>query len=228
MTSGRLARPAYRRDALVLCIAVGVIGVTFGVLADAAGFNLPRIIVLSALVFTGASQFAAVGVIDTGGSGPAAVGSALLIAGRNTLYGPVVARFFPRRTIAKLAAAHFVIDETTALSSVQADDRDAAGAFWFTGIVLWLFWNGGTIAGVLLGATLGDPQTWGLDAAFPASFVALLAPHVKSRPGQTAAFGGAALATATVPLTPAGIPLLVAAIAVVPAVIVRLRTGGKA
>jgi 4-azaleucine resistance transporter AzlC len=203
-----------------------MIGVTFGVLADAAGFDLPRIVVMSALVFTGASQFAAVAVIDSGGSAPAAVGSALLIAGRNALYGPVVARILPRRVLPRLAAAHLVIDETTAMSSVQADEHDAAGAFWFTGIVLWLLWNAGSVAGAVLGAALGDPETWGLDAAFPASFVALLAPHVRRRPGQVAAFGGAVLAAATVPVTPAGVPLLVAAIAVVPGAVVRSRAEG--
>lgn len=213
----------YRRDAVVLCLAVGVIGVTFGVLADASGFSLPRIVFMSAVVFTGASQFAAVGVTDSGGSGGAAVGSALLIAGRNALYGPVVTRFLPRSTIGRMAGAHFVIDETTAMSSVQADEADSAGAFWFTGVVLWLLWNVGTVAGALLGAALGEPETWGLDAAFPASFVALLAPHVRHRPGQVAAVGGALLAAASVPLTPAGTPLIVAAVAVLPAMVVGLR-----
>ena len=85
----------YWRDCLVVSLAVGVIGVTFGVFADAAGFDLAQIVVMSALVFTGASQFAAVGVIDDGGSGGAAVGSALLLAARNSLYGPVARRALP-------------------------------------------------------------------------------------------------------------------------------------
>ena len=76
----------------VLAAAVGIVGVTFGVLADAAGLSLAQVVVMSALVFTGASQFAAVSVVDTGGSGIAAVGPALLLAARNALYGPVVAR----------------------------------------------------------------------------------------------------------------------------------------
>jgi 4-azaleucine resistance transporter AzlC len=227
MTADTLEAPGYRRDALVLCVAVGVIGVTFGVLADAAGFSLARSVFMSAVVFTGASQFAAVGVVDSGGTGAAAVGSALLVATRNALYGPVVAPVLPRRVRGRLAGAHFVIDETTAMSAVQPNRSDAAGAFWFTGIVLWLMWNGGTVAGVLLGAALGEPEAWGLDAAFPASFVALLAPHVARRPGQVVAVGGAALAVATLPLTPAGVPLLVAVLAVVPGVLVGSRLGGR-
>jgi branched chain amino acid efflux pump len=227
MTADTVEPLGYRRAALVLCVAVGVVGVTFGVLADAAGFSLARTVFLSAVVFTGASQFAAVGVIDSGGTGAAAVGSALLIAARNALYGPVVAPVLPRSVRGRLAGAQFVIDETTAMASVQPNESDAAGAFWFTGIVLWLMWNVGTVAGVLLGAALGEPETWGLDAAFPASFVALLAPHVTRRPGQVAAVGGAALAVATLPFTPAGVPLLVAVLAVVPGVVVGSRFGGR-
>lgn len=214
---------SYRRPAVVLVVAVGVIGVTFGVLADAAGFSLPRIVFLSGIVFTGASQFAAVGVVDSGGSGASAVGSALLIATRNALYGPVVARLLPDRVVGRLVGAHFVIDETTAMASAQPTERQAAAAFWFTGVALWTMWVTGTVLGVLLGSALGDPETWGLDAAFPASFVALLVPHLKHRPGRVAAVSGACLAVATMPWTPAGVPLLVAAGGVVPALVVRAR-----
>ena len=130
--TGRVAmsgRPrSYWRDCLVVSLAVGVIGVTFGVFADAAGFDLAQIVVMSAFVFTGASQFAAVGVIDDGGSGGAAVGSALLLAARNALYGPVARRALPASALARLASAHFVIDETTAMAAAQDDSRDARGA----------------------------------------------------------------------------------------------------
>ena len=103
-------------------------GVTFGVLADAAGLSLAQVVVMSALVFTGASQFAAVSVVDTGGSGVAAVGLALLLAARNALYGPVVARILPAAWIPRASSAQFVIDETTAMASVQETDVDARGA----------------------------------------------------------------------------------------------------
>ncbi|MEM9520875.1 MAG: AzlC family ABC transporter permease [Actinomycetota bacterium] len=213
----------HRREALVLTVAVGVIGVTFGVLADAAGLSLPQIMVMSAFVFTGASQFAAVSVIDTGGSGAAAIGSALLLAARNALYGPVVARLLPAGWLPRTASSHFVIDETTAMASVQADDADARDAFWWTAVWLWSLWNLGSIGGALLGSVIGEPETWGLDAAFPAGFIALLAPHVRERPGQVAAFVGAALAIGLTPIAPAGVPLLVAATAVVPGWLVRRR-----
>jgi branched chain amino acid efflux pump len=216
--------PVHRREGLLLAVAVGIVGVTFGVLADAAGLALSQIIVMSALVFTGASQFAAISVVDSGGSGAAAVGSAMLLAARNALYGPVVARILPNKISGRALGAHLMIDETTAMASVQDDDATAADAFWWTGIWLWLLWNLGSIGGALLGAVIGDPETWGLDAAFPAAFVALLAPHVRTSPGRVAAVLGAALATATVPIAPAGVPLLVGALAVGPSVWWKLRS----
>lgn len=210
----------------MLAAAVGVVGVTFGVLADAAGFDLPRIAFLSAFVFTGASQFAAVSVVSAGGGAPAAVGSALLLAARNALYGPVVARILPpggRRWF----AAHFVIDETTGMAAARDDPADAADAFWYTGLWLWLLWNAGSLLGALVGRALGDPGVWGLDAAFPAAFLALLVPHLATGSGRVAAVGGALVAVATLSWTPAGVPLLLAATGVVPALAPRWRRAGN-
>lgn len=218
-------RPAHRREGLLLAVAVGVVGVTFGVFADAAGLSLAQVVAMSALVFTGASQFAAVSVVDGGGSGAAAVGSAMLLAARNALYGPVVAHVLPVGGIRRRVATQLVIDETAAMASVQDDDATAADAFWWTGVWLWSLWNLGSVAGVMLGAVIGEPDTWGLDAAFPAAFVALLAPHLRTAPGRVAALTGAALAIVTVPIAPAGVPLLVAALAVGPAAWVRVRRG---
>lgn len=216
----------HRREGFVLAVATGIVAITFGVLADAAGLSLPQIIVMSALVFTGASQLAAVSVVSSGGSDAAAVGSALLLAARNALYGPVVARLLPASWVPKAASSQFVIDETTAMAAIQDNDTDAADAFWWTAIWLWSLWNVGSIIGALLGAVIGEPEAWGLDAAFPAAFVALLAPQLRHRPGRVAAFGGAALAVAATPIAPAGVPLLVAALAVIPGWLVRRRGGG--
>ena len=213
----------YWRDCVVVSLAVGVIGVTFGVFADAAGFDLAQIVVMSALVFTGASQFAAAGVIDDGGSGGAAVGSALLLAVRNALYGPVVRRALPVGLAGRLGAAHFVIDETTAMAVAQTDRRQASGAFWCTAVTLWLCWNAGSVAGAVLGAVMGSPEAWGLDAAFPAIFVALLAPHIRTPAGRTAALVAAAVALGAVPVTASGIPILLAVAALIPAVFVQRR-----
>ena len=220
----------HRRSAFVLAAATGLIGVTFGVFADTAGFSLVQALALSVLTFTGASQFAVVSVVGGGGSPVAAVGSALLLAARNTLYGTVVAPLVRAGRGRRFVAAHFVIDETTAMATAQEAPSDAGDAFWFTGIWLLLFWNVGTVLGVLLGGVLDDPGAWGLDAAFPAAFVALLVPHLRNRPGRVTAFVGALVAVVAVPLTPAGLPILLAATAVGPGLWVAAasRRGGGA
>jgi 4-azaleucine resistance transporter AzlC len=218
----------HRREGLVLSIAVGIVAMTFGVLADAAGLSLPQIMVMSAFLFTGASQFAAVSVIDGGGSSYAAVGSAMLLAARNALYGPVVSRFFRGSTLRRGLSAQFVIDETTAMASVQGDDETAADAFWWTALWLWSLWNLGSVGGALLGSVVGEPEAYGLDAAFPAAFIALLVPHLRARPGRVAAVGGGVLAIAAVPISPAGVPLLIAAFGVVPGWLVGRRDQTKA
>ena len=204
-------------------VAVGVTGTTFGVFADAAGLDLPRVVAMSALMFTGASQFAAVGVINDGGTGGAAVDAALLIAARNTLHGPVVRRALPASTLARLGAAHFVVDETTAMAAAQTGRRAAAGAFRLASISLWLCWNLGSVVGAVDGSVLGTPETWGLDAAFPAIFVALLPAHLRTAAGRTAAAAAAAIALGTAPFTAPGIPILLSVLALLPALYVRAR-----
>ena len=213
----------HRSDSFVLAAAVGLIGITFGVFADTSGFSLAQASALSVLTFTGASQFAAVSVIGSGGNPVAAVVSGLLLAARNSLYGPVVAPVLRARPGRRAMAAQFVIDETTAMMSAQDNPEAARDAFWFTGLWLFAFWNVGTVVGVLAGGLLEDPGVWGLDAAFPAAFVALLVPHVRTRPGQVAAVLGAAIAVVAVPFTPAGAPMLFATLAVGPGLWIRSR-----
>ena len=136
----------------------------------------------------------AVGVVASGGTEAAAVGSALLLAARYALYGPVVRRFLPPSIPGRLVAAHFVIDQSTAMAAAQTNRRDGSGAFWLTGVTLWLCWIAGSAAGTALGGVMGDAQKWGLDAALPAIFVALVAPHLRSAPeGRVAALVAAAV-----------------------------------
>ena len=211
----------HRRDGVIFGAAVGLVGVTFGVLATTAGLSSAKAMAMSLLVFTGASQFAAVSVIDGGGSPISAVGSALLLGARNALYGMRLSPLLARLRGWRVPSAQLVIDESTAFAVNQDDDRSALEAFFATGLAVFVFWNLGTLVGVQLGAVIGDPETWGLDAAFPASFVALLGPQVATTPGRVAAIAGAAIAVAAVPLTPAGAPILLAALGVVPALLVR-------
>lgn len=207
---GSPPRPRYVRDGIVLGAAVGLFGVTFGVLATTAGLTVAQACVMSLLVFTGASQFAAVGVVASGGSPTSALASALLLASRNGVYGLALHRHLRGSLLRRLGAAHLVIDESTAMALGQEDERDGEGAFWVAGLSVFTFWNLGTLAGAVGGNALGDPEAWGLDAAFPAGFIVLAAPHVRSVEGRIAAAAGAVIALVAVPLLPAGAPIVVA------------------
>lgn len=210
--------PRYVRDALVLGAAVGVFGVSFGVLATTAGLTTAQACAMSLLAFTGASQFAAVGVVAAGGSTASALGSALLLAARNAAYGVALApTMADRRLGRRLLAAQLVIDESTALATAQPERRAREGAFWATGLSVFVLWNLGTLLGAVAGDAIGDPETFGLDAAFPAGFVALAVPHLRGRRGRVAAVAGAAIALVLIPLAPAGVPIVAAAAGVLPA-----------
>lgn len=213
----------YWRDGLFMSLAVGVIGMTFGVFADSVGLGLAQIVVMSAVVCAGAAQFVAVGVVASGGTEAAAVGSALLLAARYALYGPVLRRFLPPSLPGRLGAAHLVIDQSTAMAVAQTNRRDGSGAFWLTGITLWLCWLAGSVAGTALGGVMGDAEKWGLDAALPAIFVALVAPHLRSAPGRVAAVVAAVVVVVAVPFTAAGVPILLSVVALVPAALVQAR-----
>jgi 4-azaleucine resistance transporter AzlC len=209
-----------RRDAWVLGIAVGVFGVSFGVLATTAGLSVPQACVMSLAVFTGASQFAAVGVLATGGSLASAFGSALLLAARNAAYGVALAPTVARHRLGRrLLAAQLVIDESTAMATAQPSPRAREQAFWTTGIAVFVCWNLGTFLGGVAGDAIGDPEAFGLDAAFPAGFVALAVPHLRGRSGRVAAVCGTLIALVLIPLAPAGVPIVAAAAGVVPALL---------
>ena len=212
---------------MVLALAVGLVGIPFGVLATTAGLSFAKAMVMSLLVFTGASQFAAVGVLDAGGSPFSAVGSALLLGARNSLYGVRLSGLLAPLGLRRIPAAQLVIDESTAMSVAQSDDRSALEAFWWTGLGVYLFWNSGTALGAWLGDLIGEPETWGLDAAFPASFVALVGTQLTDQPARVAAIAGVAIALVAVPFSPPGLPILLAAFAVVPGLGVLKRAARR-
>jgi len=195
------------RDAAGIGIAVGAFGLSYGAIAVASGFTVLQTCALSALMFTGASQFALVGVIGGGGSLAAGALTALLLGGRNALYGLRLSSLLRVRGAPRAVAAQFVIDESAAMGIA----RGRAG-FWATGLAVFACWNAGTAAGALGGETLSDPSAFGLDAAAPAAFLALLAPRLAGRSAQTTALAAAAAALIAAPLAPAGVPVLVAAL----------------
>jgi predicted branched-subunit amino acid permease len=214
------SRAATLRDAVGLGLAVGLYGAAFGAAADAAGLSAWQAATMSLLMFTGASQFALVGVLGAGGSGAAAVGSALLLGTRNTVYGVrLLPLLRPHGLPARLGTAHWVIDETTALSIAAPDRALARLAFTAGGASIFLMWNATTVVGALGAAALGGTARAALDAVVPAAFLALLWPRL--RPGfpeaalqRRVALGGAVIAVALTPFVPAGVQVLAAAAAV--------------
>lgn len=190
-------------------------------LAVGAGLSVAQACVMSLLVFTGGSQFAAVGVIASGGSPATAVANALLLAVRNAAYGLSLASLLQGRLGRRALAAHLVIDESTAMARAQQNPAAARGAFWLTGGAVFVCWNLGTLGGAVAGGGIGDPAAYGLDAMFPAAFLALLAPQLKQAGAPAAALAGALIAVVLVGLTPAGVPVLAATLGVLAGLRVR-------
>jgi 4-azaleucine resistance transporter AzlC len=198
------------RPMLPLMPAIVAFGVSFGVLATAAGIDALAAIVMSATTFAGSAQFAVVSVLGAGGTAAAAIGAAVLLNARYAPMGLAASRAFRGGPVRRLLEAQLLVDESWAISSRGGgfDRKVMLGA----GGILYLAWTGGTAAGVLAGDSLGDPATLGLDAAFPALFLALLAPLLRSG-GQTpamAALLGAGIALVLTPIAPAGVPVIAA------------------
>jgi len=198
---------------VTLGVAVGVFGIAFGVAGVSAGGSVAQTCVMSLLVFTGASQFSAVGVIATGGTTLAALGGAMLLAARNAVYGLSMSRRLSGSLGRRLVAAQLTIDESTAMSAAQREPDAQRMAFWITGLTIYVCWNLGTLLGALAGTAI-DPTTYGLDAAFPAAFVAMLWPLWHHRRALLAAACGAIICIAMIPVVPVGVPILCAALAV--------------
>jgi predicted branched-subunit amino acid permease len=198
---------------------VGAYGLSFGAAAVTAGLSPVQACALSVLVFTGASQFALVGVLGAGGAAVPAVLGGLLLGLRNALYAVRLAELLRLTGLHRVVAAQLTIDESTAMAT--AAPRTLAGlAFWSTGLSVFVLWNAATLLGAL-GAGVVDVRALGLDAAVGAAFLGLLALQVRDRTALGVAVAGAAIALLAVPLTPPGVPVLLAALAVPPAVVRR-------
>jgi predicted branched-subunit amino acid permease len=183
---------------------------------------------MSLLVFTGASQFAVIGVLGAGGGIAAALAPALLLAVRNAAYGISISPILRGRRPVRALEAQLVIDETVAMARAQEEPRDAYRAFLATGISVFVFWNLGTVLGALLGRGLADPRALGLDAMFPAAFLALLAPQLRRPGAPTAALVGGWLALVLLPFAPTGLPVLVAVLGLVPGALAARHARGSA
>jgi len=203
------------RDALGIAIATGAYALSFGAISVTAGLSIFQTCALSLLMFTGASQFAFVGVIGAGGSPWAGAATAALLGSRNALYGVRLSSLLEVAGLRRFAAAHFVIDESTAMAIARDTKPDARLGFWSTGIAIFILWNLGTLIGALATHALPDPRVLGFDAAPPAAFLALLAPRLRSREPLAVALAAALVAVVCLPFVPAGVPLLIVAVLVV-------------
>ncbi len=210
----RYVRDEIIMTALILGSAIGIFGIAFGVLSVNTGLTTLQTQCMSIFVFTGASQIAAVSIISTGGSQTTALIAALILAMRNGLYGlrliPIITGSLPKR----LLASQLIIDESTGMASAQVDQKDSFRAFWLGGVSVFIFWNLGTLLGSLIGASVDDPKNLGLDIVFPVTFLALLKPQLTSIGRISIALIASFIALVTAPFLPLGIPILLAALAV--------------
>jgi predicted branched-subunit amino acid permease len=227
--AGRCRKDVLRQSVWV-GVATGTYAISFGALSVTAGLSLWQTIALSALLFSGASQFALVGIIASGGSGAAAVATSTLLGTRNGLYGLQMSRLLGVSGLRRLPAAHLTIDESTAIAVAQPERAAQRLGFWGTGISVYVMWNLMTIVGALAGNALGDPRRFGLDAAAPAALCALMWPRLRSGDARAVAAVAAVIALVVAPHAPAGIPVLVAALAAIVAGVLprRERSGPEA
>jgi predicted branched-subunit amino acid permease len=203
------------RNALAIGLTTGAYAPAFGAIAIATGLSVLQTCLLSLAMFTGASQFALVGVLGSGGGAAAASATAILLGARNMFYGLRLSHLLGVTGVRRLVAAELVIDESTAMSLGGRSERADRLGFWSTGVSVYVFWNLGTLIGAVGAHALANPRTFGLDAAAPAAFLALLAPHVRSRGSLGVALAAAAVGLAAVPFLPSGAPVLIAGLVAV-------------
>jgi branched chain amino acid efflux pump len=211
------ARAATWRQGLSIGIATGTYGISFGAVSVASGLSVAQTCALSLLMFSGGSQFAFAGVAAAGGGAAAAVATAALVGARNGFYGVQMAPLLRSRGLRRAAAVQVTIDESTAVGTARlAEDPGRLDlvrlGFWVTGVSVFVLWNLMTLTGAVLGAVVGDPRRYGLDAAAAAAFLALLWPRLRAVGARWIALSAAVVAAGAVPWVPAGVPVLLAGV----------------
>ena len=196
------------RTALSVAFTVGLYGAAFGAAGVTAGFSILQTCLLSILLFSGASQFAVVGIMGAGGAAVSAIATATLLGFRNALYGLQMAPILKVKGLKRILAAQITIDESTAVATLQENDADRRRGFYITGVGVYIFWNLFTFLGALGASAIGDPAVWGLDAAVPAAFCGLIWPRLKNKTHFVVSAVAIAWALLLTPITPAGIPII--------------------
>ena len=189
---------------------MGLYGTAFGAASIAAGFSVPQTCLLSLLAFSGASQFAVVGVMGAGGTAIAGIATASLLGVRNMLYALRMAPLLRVSGFKKVIAAQVTIDESTgvALSQEKLGTEAMKQGFWLTGFGVYIFWNIFTVLGALGAKAMGNPSAWGLDAAVPAAFLGLLWPRLTNKLERALAVSALVLAVLLSPVLSAGLPII--------------------
>ncbi|MFH5232636.1 AzlC family ABC transporter permease [Antrihabitans spumae] len=198
------------RDVGLVCLADGIVGISFGAIAVGAGFPIWLPMLLSVVVFAGAAQFMFIGMVAAGGNPIAAVAAGLLVNARHIPFGFAIGDVIGDRWAEKVVGAHLMIDESVAFTLAQRDRAKRRATYWLTGIGLFICWNLGVVAGAIGGSAVGDTDAFGLDAAFPAVLLALILPSLRDPATRRAALAGGVIALATTPFLPAGVPVLLA------------------
>lgn len=215
-------------NALSIGVAVAMYGVSFGALGTTTGLTIPQTMALSLLMFTGASQFTLVSTLASGGTALTAVIASWLMGTRNAAYSMRMTPILKTRGFGRLVAVQLTIDESTAMGLAQDETsyegRASRLAFWATGLSVYVLWNLATFIGAISVSALGDPKTFGLDAAIAAGLFALVWPQIKSRIEIVVALGGALIALTLTPFVSPGIPVLAAALV---AIIMGWTTGKR-
>lgn len=196
------------RTALSVAFTVGLYGAAFGAAGVTAGFSILQTCLLSILLFSGASQFAVVGIMGAGGAAISAIATATLLGFRNALYGLQMAPILKVSGLKRVLAAQITIDESTAVATLQENDEDRKRGFYITGVGVYIFWNLFTYLGALGASAIGDPSVWGLDAAVPAAFCGLIWPRLKNKKQFLVSAIAIVWALLLTPIAPAGIPII--------------------
>lgn len=199
------------RTGLPLALAPLLFSASFGLLAVDAGMGWLGAIVMSATTFGGSAQFAAASILEDGGGALAAIVAAILLNARYVPLSLAVASIFPGSRKRRLVEAQLIVDESWALSG-RSSGRFEYGVLAGVGVLFYVLWVGGTAVGTIVGDLL-DPEAIGLDAAFPALFLALLAPYLRSRRALITALVAGTITLGLLPFAPAGVPIVAASLA---------------
>ena len=207
-----MSEASVKRDSFTVSITVGAYGIAFGAAAIADHFTILLACLLSLLLFSGASQFAVVGVLGAGGSAASAIATSTLLGSRNALYGLRLAPILNHKGWRRAVGAQVTIDESTGVALSQDTNKSMKQGFWYTGIGVFIFWNFFTLLGALGAKAIGNPSAWGLDAAVPAAFLGMLWPRLKGRDTWAVAAASVVLSLTLVPFVPAGVPIISCAV----------------